>query len=233
MNLHRFIKKVDFNKDKIRLKDEDFSNQVRKVLRLKPGDKLILVNGKGQEAVCKITNFKTNVVDLRVLERKNLSSKVDREVYLFCSILKKKNFELVAQKAVEVGVSQLFPVISKRTVKLGLRFERLRKIMKEASEQSGRVELPKLNEIVKFEEAVKRGSDLDINLFFDERGEDFKLILQQHRKVGVWIGPEGGWNNDEIEVAKSKDNFKFANLGNLTLRAETAAIVASFLAINL
>ena len=122
--------------------------------------------------------------------------------------------------------------------------ERLEKIIKEAAEQSGRGVIPVLNETLDFKkalekESVKSANKNDLNIIFDSTGKPlFKLStcevnnLKKLARIGIFVGPEGGWTEKELALAKSK-NFKIISLGKLTLRAETAAIIASYLAVNL
>jgi 16S rRNA (uracil1498-N3)-methyltransferase len=110
--------------------------------------------------------------------------------------------------------------------------ERLQKIAKEACEQSGRSFLPEISELVTFEESLEMAKGNDINIIFDASGEDFKNIKIENKKIGIFIGPEGGWTPEEIKKA-TENNFSVASLGTNILRGETAAIIASYLAQNL
>lgn len=212
--------------------DEEILNQTRNVLRLKKGDSFILADGKLNEATVKIIETDKKFLEVEILEH-NIN-KNEPEIYgaLYCSILKQENFELVCQKATECGIKEIVPLVSARTVKLGFKKERLEKIIKEAAEQSGRGILPILREMQKFDEALKSAEQNDLSLFFEM---DSPLINKKEigkaGKIGIFIGPEGGWSEEELDLVKDEieksDKFKMAGLGKLTLRAETAAIVAS------
>lgn len=242
MKSHRFIGDFDFKKSFAEISEKEFVNQIRNVLKLRKGEKIILADGKLKEAPAEIKNIKKNSVELEILEiaeNKNESSVCG---ILYCSILKKQNFELAAQKATEVGIKEIFPVISNRTVKTSVNLERLKKIIKEAGEQSERGVLPKLNGILSFEESLKKAGENDLNLFFDKKGVFFGELAEQKEilkfknktdknaifKIGVFIGPEGGWTEEEIKASQEK-NFKIVSLGKLNFRAETAAVIASYL----
>ncbi len=231
MRLHRFIiRDFDFNKKFIAISDKEIINQIKNVLRLKMDDHVILCDGKLNEALVKITAVRKGEVVGEILEISKNQNEPVRRVILYCSILKRENFELVVQKATEVGVAEIVPIIAKRTVKLKLKEERLKKIIREAAEQSGRGIIPALRDIVDFRKALDNATQNDVNLFFDVSGQKFSdsdFKMRKDGRVGVWIGPEGGWDEKEIELAK-KQNFKIVSLGKLTLRAETAAIVASY-----
>lgn len=235
MHLHRFILDFVFNDEKILIKDPKIIFQIKKVLRLKTGKKLILVDKQGKEVLAKIENFGDNFLlasSLGVLESENFIAK---EANLYVSILKKENFELICQKTTEIGVSSITPLICKHTVKLNLNYERLKKIIKEAAEQSGRNKIPKLFEIKEIKKIFQEINQKDLNLFFNPKAENFKNILKQisnSSKINIFIGPEGGWSDDEINLAKEL-NFKIISLSDLTFRAETAALIASYVAIYL
>lgn len=231
MKLQRFIKNVNLSERNLKIEDSDFLNQVKNVFRLKPGDRIILADGLGGEGICEIKAFKKNAVEVMVIETVHDMISINLPS-LYCAILKKENFEFVVQKAIECGIGKIIPIITDRTIKLNLNFERLNKIAKEAAEQSGRKDLPAIYPPMKFEEAVKTASR-DYNLFFDMKGEPvMELLKKKPENLSAWIGPEGGWSAGELEFANSA-GFKIASLGKTTLRGETAAIVASYLISNL
>lgn len=233
MRLHRFIGKFDLARNELSINDKDFINQLKNVLRLGVGDKIILCDGESNEVIAEIVNLNKEFAELKFLESYKNETEPKNFAHLYCPILKKENFEWAIQKAVEIGVKEITPIITTRTVKLGLNYERLNKIIKEASEQSGRGVLPKLNEAVDFNEAIAEAKNKnEINLFFNIGESLFKNQTFKFKKIGIFIGPEGGWTEEEIKNAQSA-GFAFAGLGKTTLRAETAVIVASYLVVNL
>ena len=134
----------------------------------------------------------------------------------------------------EVGVKEITPIITARTVKLGLNKERLEKIIKEAAEQSGRGILPRLNEAMDFDRAVDLAKNSnDLNLFFNIDGKNVQHSMSNISKIGIFIGPEGGWDEEEIKKAQSSNGFTIVGLGKTILRAETAAVIASYQTVNL
>lgn len=229
--LQRFIKNIDLSERNIRIEDPDLLNQIKNVFRLGIGDRIIIADGKGVEGTCEIKGISKGGIDIVVLEvARNLIS--NNEPVLYCAILKKENFEFVVQKAIECGIGKIIPIITDRTVKLNLNFERLNKIAKEAAEQSGRADMVEIYPPIKFEEAIKTANS-NLNIFFDIKGEPIMEILRKKSEsVAAWIGPEGGWSASEMDLAQ-KHNFKIASLGKTTLRGETAAIVASYLISNI
>ena len=171
-----------------------------------------------------------NTVLVEIAKKEKLEE--NKKTTLFCAVLKKENFELVVQKTTECGIAKIVPVITDRTIKTGLKLDRLEKIAKEASEQSGRSIIPEISEPVNFEKSLELIEQNSLNILFDISGEKFPEInLNNFEKINIFIGPEGGWTDNEIEKMKNL-NFKIASLGKLTLRAETAAIISSFLVSN-
>lgn len=231
MKIHRFIGPFDLSKKEININGE-IAYQMIKVLKLKPKELVEICDGQDKTILAKI--IKINEGNVIVQSEKILKTeKTGKITTLFCAILKKENFELVVQKTTECGISKIVPIISVRTIKTGLNLERLKKIAKEASEQSGRAQIPEIIEPINFSEALKLTTEKDLNIFFDVSGEKCPNILNDNPlSVNIFIGPEGGWTKEEIEQAKSL-NFKIISLGPLTLRGETAAIISSYLVQNL
>lgn len=233
MRLHRFIGNFDFNQGKFKIFDEEFLNQARNVLRLGESDNMILADGRLNEAAVKIIKLDKKFIEVEITGK--TANKNESEIYgvLYCSILKRENFEWVCQKATECGIKEIVPLVSVRTVKLGFKKERLERIIKEAAEQSGRGVLPLLSEALNFEAALEKARENDMNLFFEMNSPLInKERITNARKIGIFIGPEGGWSEKELELVKTEagknDKFKMAGLGRTTLRAETAAVVASW-----
>lgn len=234
MRLHRFFYNFDSTKNKFLIKDKEIIHQIRKVLRLKTGKKFILFNQDNKEALVKILNFDQGMILVEILNILEVNREPQKEVNLYLAILKKENFELVCQKATEIGVTNICPLVTDYTVKLNLNYERLKRIIKEAAEQSGRNKIPNLLEIIKFNDLILKISKNDLNLFFDPSGQNFKKILNlisNHKKINVFIGPEGGWSENELNLA-IQNQFKILNFSSFILRSETAAQIAVFIGLN-
>ena len=232
MREDRFFIITKIEKGKLEISDKEIFHQLKNVLRKRVGNRIILFNGTGIEAEAEIKKFLKDKIEVEVLNIEKPEREPKIFVSLFCSILKKSNFELVVQKATEIGVKEIVPILCKKTVKTGLNFQRLEKIAKEAAEQSKRITLPKIEKVFSFKEAIERAKNFDLKILFDISGKDFSLVKKGAKSVAIFIGPEGGWDELEIELAK-KENFEILNLGKLNLRSETAAIIASFLTIYL
>ena len=155
MRLHRFIGDFsfeegsasggNFSKNKLTISDKELVNQIKNVLRLKIGDEIRLDDGKEKSALAEIISITRAGIEVDISEVSENKNELPIYGTLYCSILKRENFELVAQKATEIGIKEIVPIISSRTIKLNLREDRLEKIIKEAAEQSGRGIVPKLN----------------------------------------------------------------------------------------
>ncbi len=208
MRIYRFFINENLEKEKLVLEDKEIFHQIKNVLRLKRGNEVFLFDGKEKEILAEIEMIEKNKIFLKrkeFIERKN---EPEREVVLYCPILKRENFELVCQKATEIGVKKILPILTKRTTKLGLKRERLEGIIKEAAEQSGRNKIPELGNLILFEESLKLAKENEMNLFFDFSGENFlNFFGKLPQKIGVFVGPEGGWEEKEIEMAK-ENGFK-------------------------
>ncbi len=232
MRIQRFFFKDDLDKEIFSLKEKEILFQMRQVLRLKERDKIILFNGRGTELLCEIEKWERDAAILKRKEFLENKNEPERKIILYCALLKKENFEWVCQKATEVGVKELWPILAKRVVKLGFKKERAEKIIKEAAEQSGRAEIPILGGLITFKEAIEKAKENKLNLFFDSTGQPFTQVLKNLPKtVGVFVGPEGGWDEEELKKAKEA-KFRIVSLGKLILRSETAAILGSFLIVN-
>ncbi len=229
MKQHRFIGAFDFSQSAITLSDPEIVHQIRDVLHLKIGESLILSNGKGSEAEVRIIVFSSRGIETEMTRVLTNMAEPEMRVILYCAVLKRENFDWVVQKATEIGIKEIVPLITHRTIKLQLKRERLEKIMHEAAEQSGRGSIPVLHEPIKLEDALPHASHNAKNYFFDRLGESWSRTKKG--TVGIFIGPGGGWSREEVESALANKMTR-TSLGHLTLRGETAAIIASYLAVN-
>lgn len=229
MRLHRFLIKDELKEGDLILNDKDLVNQLRKVLRLKSGSKLILFDSLGRESLATIKKIDNESVFVEVENLKKDSKENDKNVSLYVSLLKKENFDWVVQKATEVGVNKIIPIITERTIKKGSHLERWKKIIKEAVEQSGRTGLPQIIEPINFKEAlVETQKNNEQIVLFDPSGEDDWQTPILFNNLALFVGPEGGFSSKELTEAKAC-NSMIKSLGNYVLRAETATVVASFI----
>lgn len=230
MKIHRFIGSYEFGADRLTIEDADTTHQIKDVLKLKRNEEIFLCDGHSNDALCSIMEVSKTGIVVKIIERlKNTAEPlVDAEIY--CAILKRENFELVVQKSTETGISKIIPLITARTIKTDIKHERLVKIAKEAAELSGRGKVPEIAEPIKLAKAIAEVEEERLNIFFDATGRGLRTVseLNTATHVAGWIGPEGGWTDEERNLALGS-GFKLAGLGPQMLRGETAAIIVSYL----
>lgn len=220
---HRFYvgEELKLTKD-FWLHDESLLWQWNKVLRFRENEEVILFDGVQTDRrykIVKLDKTEAHLVLVTELER-NIPS---RHVYLLWSLLKKDNNEYILQKATELGITNFVPLISDRTIKREFNFERAQKIVLEAAEQCGRSDIPHVREPLHLAKALEEYSD-KVTLYVCHQGSK-KAELAEGR-LGVIIGPEGGWSDDELALFQA-GSYRHIDLSQFTLRAETAAIVAA------
>lgn len=228
MKVHRFIGSYDLRQAEIVLEDQA-ARQMALVLKMRAGERILLCNGQGKEAEYEILSIKKGAVrvarDGDITEVKTESA---RQVTLYASILKRENFELIVQKATECGVARIVPVISERTIKKDVKLERLQEIAREAAEQSGRGVVPPISEPMTLAQALKDAEVNGKNYFFDVSQAANAFKPSATGSAGLFIGPEGGWTEEEQAQAK-RAGCAIATLGPRVLRGETACIAAVYL----
>lgn len=230
MRLHRFYIGPVALADEISIKEERLIHQWRHVFRYNVGSEIIVFDGSGKECDCVFKQLGNREAVLEVVSKragvvpKNPSTGSGQEITLYQSVIKKDKMEWVVEKATELGVSRIVPIISERSEKKGFNLERAQKIAIEAAEQCGRADVPEIAEIMNFESGIMNYAGKAI--IFDASGSPIhNSHFINHDSFSVFIGPEGGWSEKEIERFKEL-GVKIFSLGQLTLRAETAAIVA-------
>lgn len=230
MRLHRFYTKTPIKDKTFDITDTDLVHQWKSVFRYNVGSQVILFDGFGVDYLCMISSLRDRGATVGIIkEMKNMYSSQRCNFWLCLGIIKKDNFELVVQKATELGVNHIVPVLCERTEKKNVNMERLQKIAVEASEQSGRGDIPFIHEVVNLKDILN--SDLLPNsvFFLDFSGKPLKETMGGDLKdVAVFVGPEGGWSDLEIQEFKSH-NVLPVSLGGQVLRAETASIAVSSL----
>ena len=228
MKLHRFFINSELIRGgEILSSDKDLISQLKNVLRLKTGDQVIFLDGLRKEYRAVIKELDNKIIRGEVIEISENQNEPELKITLYQALCKKDKFEWILQKGTEVGTSEFVPMITERTEKLGLNRERAEKILKEAAEQSERGIIPKLLEIQKFEEALRPAQD-EQKILLDRSGENIKnyVLRSTNYALNVFVGPEGGWTDQELKVAK-ENGVKIVSLGSRVLRTETAGAVAA------
>ncbi len=231
MRLHRFyISEIIGTKTEIILSDSNVVHQIRKVFRLKKGDLLIIFDGSGSDYTCGIEDFRDENIVLGVREASKSRFVPEREVYLYAALVKKDTFEWIVEKATELGVTKIIPIIAERTEKKAVNEDRLKKIVIEASEQSGRGTVPEIEPIIGLKEALielkEKNEDESIKsiVFHTDAELLYKSDLGNDvEPLAVFIGPEGGWSAVEVDLFRNND-ISIRSIGTQVLRAETAVV---------
>jgi 16S rRNA (uracil1498-N3)-methyltransferase len=214
------------------------ARHLRDVLRLKTNDEVYVFDGAGREFRCTVADTRRDFATLRIdCEAEPAKPESHLALTLCVALLKGEKFDLVVQKATELGVSRIIPLIT-RYADIHLRDEadaskrvaRWQRIALEAAKQSGRAFVPDVNGPVSFGSFVQGTKDAELCLMFSERGGGGLEVLagRAPRSVTALIGSEGGWSDEEIEQARSED-VHVVTLGGRILRAETAAITVAAL----
>lgn len=223
-----YTPKENFQAEKVTL-SLDETRHLRDVLRLRISEKVHVFDGEGNEFLCEIESISKKESVLKIIEEVSpLAASSNLDLTLAVALLKGEKFDLVVQKAVELGVSQLVPLNTKRAdVKLKddeKKLERWRKIALEACKQCGRADLMTIEKSADFEDFIKACEGKKI-LFSERGGEGFDSINSSEKIIAV-IGSEGGWEDSEIDFAES-NGFQIITLKGRVLRAETAAIAVA------
>jgi 16S rRNA (uracil1498-N3)-methyltransferase len=221
--------------------NSDEARHLRDVLRLKPGDEVFVFDGAGKEFCCSIAKTSRDSAELEIRnEVTPARPESTLSLTLTVALLKGEKFDLVVQKATELGVMRVVPLIT-RYADIHLRDEsdarkrvsRWQRIALESAKQSGRAIVPDVRLPVSLESFLKTPANNEsLRLMFSERGGQSLSELVQSRSmaqtINVLVGSEGGWSDDEIEHARAA-GFEIVTLAGRILRAETAAIVTTAL----
>ena len=210
-------------------------NHISNVLRMKTGEELWISDGSKYEYRCIIESFEPDEVLLHIVYSQEPEYELPCRIYLFQGLPKADKMELIIQKAVELGAYEIIPVETKRCVvkldgkKSAKKTARWQQIAESAAKQSKRMLIPNVHEVLTFREALKYAESMDVRLVPYElaRGmQETKEILagiEPGQSVGIFIGPEGGFEEKEIEAA-IEGGAKPITLGRRILRTETAGL---------
>lgn len=210
-------------------------NHISNVLRMKTGEELWISDGSKYEYRCTIESFEPDEVLLHIVYSQEPEYELPCRIYLFQGLPKADKMELIIQKAVELGAYEIIPVETKRCVvkldgrKSAKKTARWQQIAESAAKQSKRMLIPNVHEVLTFREALKYAESMDVRLIPYElaRGmQETKEILagiEPGQSVGIFIGPEGGFEEKEIEAA-IEGGAKPITLGRRILRTETAGL---------
>ncbi len=231
---HFFITSDQVSEQEIRIIGDDV-NHMKNVLRMRAGEAFTAADENGIFYHCEVDVLDKQEVTAKILWKEQGTSELASKIYLFQGLPKSDKMELIIQKAVELGVYAVVPVSTKRAiVKLDAKKEaskrkRWQSIAEGAAKQSGRMLIPQIMEVKSFPEALQMAQELDVNVIpyecargMEETREIFGNI-KPGMSIGIFIGPEGGFEESEVEEAKKLD-VKPVTLGRRILRTETAGL---------
>lgn len=213
--------------------DADETRHLREVLRLREGANVQIFDGEGKEFLCVIEQINKKETSLKIQEEvAPPAPESSLNLTLAVALLKNEKFDTVVQKAVELGVTKLVPLLTKRCdIKIKdakdfeKRAERWRKIALEAAKQSGRAKLMRIETLAAFENFIETATD-DTKILFAERGGENFSKIKAGKNIAAITGAEGGWEDSEIETARAR-GFQIITFGGRIMRAETAAITVA------
>ena len=201
--------------------DKSQSHYIYKVMRVGIGQTFSLFNKNG-EWEAKIENYKDQAVDFLVI-KKIRSNENNKEIWLAFAPIKLNYLNLMIQKATELGVTKLIPILTERTIVRKINLSRINKIVIEAAEQSNRLDIPKIEKLTKFKNFLKENKNTNI-IFGDLNTNNVKFDFKDEKPVCVLIGPEGDFTEDERSMILNQKNITPIKINENILRSETAAI---------
>ncbi len=234
--MHRFYVTPDcISGDTVVITGPDV-NHIKNVLRMKQNDEIVICNGQGKDCYCIIKTVSDREILAQIKQIQDTGTELKTKITLFQGLPKKDKMELIIQKAVELGVHEIVPVMTKRVVvkledkkKEEKKLERWQLIAEGAAKQSGRGIIPLIRPVQSYREAIRNAANMGISLIPYENAVGMKFTrdimerLPQFETIGVLIGPEGGFDESEIEMAKDADIYPIT-LGKRILRTETAGL---------
>ena len=210
-------------------------NHIRNVLRMRAGEELLAADGQGSEYRCILRELQDSEIRAEICRKLSGSAELPSRITLFQGLPKSDKMDLIIQKCVELGVFRIVPVTTKRTVvKLDAKKEESRRkrwtaVSESAAKQSGRGIIPEISGVRGFKEAVEEAGELDICLIPYEKAEDMARTreilsgIPAGASIGVFIGPEGGFEEEEVREAMEA-GARPITLGRRILRTETAGM---------
>lgn len=228
-----FVDKNNCNDGKYYISGTDF-NHIKNVLRMKTGDEF-LISCDGKSDLCRLEAYEADLAIAQIVEENYSDNELPIRIHLFQGLPKNDKMELIIQKCVELGVSDITPVEMSRCVvrleekKKNSKQTRWQAIAESAAKQSKRNIVPTVHSVIPFSQAIKSSADIMIIPYENEDGMAATVSvlkdIKHNMTVGIFIGPEGGFDEKEIELAR-ENGGRIISLGKRILRTETAAITA-------
>ena len=233
-NIRLLIADTLHNSEKISLKKDD-AHYLVNVMKVRHADVIKAYNERDGEWFCKMELENKRNIFLIPFEKTDNSLRKSKVILAF-ALLKRQNNSLIIQKATELNVREIYPLITDRTIVKNINIDKLNIVAKEASEQCGRLDIPKIHNILDIGKLLNMAKNK--NFIICHNCSDAISILDLREKIDynedtiLLIGPEGGLSSEEIDMFEHL-NITFVKLGKYTLRAETAIIAAIFTIQNL
>lgn len=233
---HFFVSPENISTEAVTVTGGDV-NHIKNVLRMKIGEKFIANDGNGGSYCCAVSEIYEDRIVAEILEGQLSSTELPVRLVLFQGLPKADKMELIIQKAVELGVSEIVPVEMARCVvkldekKKKSKTARWQSISESAAKQSGRTVIPEVHDAMSYKNALEFAKDFDIVFVPYECADSMAKMKEKMNEikpgmsVGIFIGPEGGFEKDEIEKAVEAGG-EIVSLGKRILRTETASIAA-------
>ena len=215
--------------------DGENVNHIINSLRCKIGEEIEISTGDGFDYLCKIEEISKDLVIAKIIDCFGNESEPNVKITLYQGLPKAEKMELIIQKCIELGIDEIVPINTDRTIvklagKEEKKLDRWNKIAEAAAKQSRRGKVPKVRSIINFSKAIQQASKNDINIIPYEKEEknNIKNIIKDFngKTIGIFIGPEGGFSEKEIEMA-IENNIKPITLGKRILRTETAGFITT------
>ena len=231
---HFFVTSAQVAADTLTILGDDV-NHMKNVLRMKSGETFTAADENGMFYQCQVEELDKQQVTAKILAKEEGGSELSSKIYLFQGLPKSDKMELIIQKAVELGAFQIVPVATKRAIvkldakKEASKLKRWQAIAEGAAKQSGRMLIPQISEVKTYAEALQMAKELDVNVIPYECAKGMAGTreifgsIKPGMSVGIFIGPEGGWEESEVEKAKEL-GISPVTLGKRILRTETAGL---------
>lgn len=231
---HFFVTPGQVKGERIYINGTDV-NHISHVLRMKPGEELIVSDGNNHKYRCTLCHVTKEEAVVQIEEEEQIDRELPSRIYLFQGLPKSDKMEWIIQKAVELGVYEVIPVAAKRSVvrldekKAEKKIARWQEIARSAAKQAGREIIPAVTKVMDYREALSYAGNLDVRLIPYElaqgmdRTKEVIHSICRGQSIGIFIGPEGGFEKEEVALA-CHVGAKEITLGKRILRTETAGI---------
>lgn len=231
--MHKFFTPAHLFSETHATIEGDDVKHIYKVLRISPGEKVVINNLQGEEFLGQVEEVNKKEVIIKIIEPMDINNESPLNIYLFQGLPKAAKMDLIVQKCTELGIKEIIPIITERVdVKLKGEFkklDRLQRIALEASKQSKRTVIPAVKEPLEFEAMLLEIEKMDLTVVPYENATGFGVKnmaskienTKEIKNIGIIIGPEGGFESEEIETLKAK-GAHIVTLGPRILRTETA-----------